>query len=313
MQIVFFGSPQAAVYSLESLLESGHDIELVITQPDRPSGRGRKDTPPAAKVYAQENGIPVIQPRKIRKDEDAFNRINEISPGLNVVVAYGQIIPSHIIYLPPHNTVNVHFSLLPKYRGAAPVQWALRQGETKTGITIFELDEKMDEGPILAQKTVSIHPGENAGALSERLARLGAGFLSETIARIHEITPRPQNHAEATYAPLIKKQDGHIDWSQSAIDIDRLVRAFNPWPSTFSFLHEKRIKILKGIPLEKSDFGTAAQAAGTILAMSTEGAFIACGDGTLYRIEKIQPENKKPMDAYAYSLGGGIQTGDTLT
>jgi methionyl-tRNA formyltransferase len=312
MKIVFFGSPQTAVLSLEALMKAGHDIKLAVTQPDRPSGRGRKEIPPAVKTFASDQGIPVIQPVKIRKDKHAFTSIKSVSPDLNVVAAYGQIIPSEIIYLPPYNTINVHFSLLPKYRGASPVQWALLHGERETGITVFELNEKMDEGPILSQTSVSILPGENAGELQQRLACIGAAFLADTVSRLHSLTPEPQNHAEATYAPLIKKQDGRIDWARPAMRIDRLIRAFNPWPSAFTFLNGTRIKILKGNAVDWKSTESEPLIPGKIISVSQPGITVACGDKSVFRIEQVHPENKKPMDAYAYSLGRGIQTGDRL-
>lgn len=313
MNIVFFGSPEFAVISLKSLRKDGHDIKLVITQPDRPAGRGRKEKAPPVKIYSREHEIPVIQPQKIRKDPQAFKNIKKAAPDLNVVVAYGQIIPSEIIYLPRYNTINVHFSLLPKYRGASPVQWALRKGENKTGITIFELNEKMDEGPIFSQTEVRIRSEENAGELLQRMAQIGAEFLADTVSRISELTPKPQNHAEATYAPLIKKQDGRIDWAEPAIQIERLVRAFNPWPSSFTFFKGKRLKILKGRLPDAKFSGTSPRVPGEILNISQAGITVACGNASSYRIEKVHPENKKPMDAGAYSRGEDMQSGDKFS
>ncbi len=313
MNIVFFGSPEFAVLSLISLIKGGHNIKLAITQPDRPAGRGRKEKAPPVKIYSREHEIPVIQPQKIRKDPQAFKTIENAAPDLNVVVAYGQIIPSEMIYLPPYNTINVHFSLLPKYRGASPVQWALRKGENKTGITIFELNEKMDEGPILAQTEVSIRSEENAGELLQRMAQIGAEFLADTVSRISELTPKPQNHAEATYAPLIKKQDGRIDWTEPAIQIERLVRAFNPWPSSFTFFKGKRLKILEGRVPDAKFSGTTPGVPGEILNISQDGITVACGHNSIFQIEKVHPENKKPMDADAYSRGEDMQSGDKFS
>jgi len=183
MNIVFFGSPQTAIPSLKALLRAGHSIPLVITQPDKPSGRGRNLKPCPVKKFAEKNKIPALQPAKIRKDKECFDELKKINPDINVVVAYGQIIPSEIIYLPKNDSINIHFSYLPKYRGASPVQWALLSGEKKTGITLFRLNEKMDQGDILARKTVRIRPDENSMKLEERLAELAAPFLVETLSK----------------------------------------------------------------------------------------------------------------------------------
>ncbi|MCX7974891.1 MAG: methionyl-tRNA formyltransferase, partial [Candidatus Aminicenantes bacterium] len=213
MNIVFFGTPEAALPSLEKLLNSEHQIKLIVTQPDRPAGRGLKLTPPPVKEFALKNGLPFIQPEKIRKDQTALNLIRSIFPDIIVVVAYGQILPAEIIYFPPYRAINVHFSLLPKYRGACPVAWAILNGEEKTGITIFVLNEKMDEGDILAQVEVEIRPRENAGELENRLAQIGADLLIKTLSEIDKLTPKPQDHSQATYAPKLNKNMGQIDWS----------------------------------------------------------------------------------------------------
>lgn len=311
MKIVFFGSPSYALPSLEKIFEAGHVVELIITQPDRPSGRGKKLAAPAIKEFAIAQGIPYYQPHRIKKDPEASEKIRKINPDLNVVVAYGQIIPSSIIYVPWYNSINVHFSLLPKYRGASPVQWALLIGEKKTGVTIFELNEKMDEGDILSQEEIDILPEETAGELEARLAQKGADLLLNTMANIKKINPIQQDHAQATYAPKIKKEEGKIFWDKDALDLERQVRAFNPWPSAFTFLEEKRIKILRG---KKSAVrAQPSSSPGEILAIKKEGIEVCCGAGSVFLIETLQPENRKPMSAYAYSLGTKRQKGEIFT
>ena len=308
MKIVFFGSPILALPSLKKLLETDHSIDLIITQPDRPSGRGKKLMPCPVKKTALDLNIPYYQPLKIRKDEIALDKIKEIEPDLNVVVAYGQIIPSSIIYLPRYNSLNVHFSLLPKYRGASPVQKALLDGEAKTGITIFELNEKMDEGDILVQEEVNIFPDENAADLEARLAQKGADLLIKAIAQIDKLKHRKQDHSQATYAPKIRKEDGKIDWTKNSLYIERRVRAFTPWPSAYAFLKDIRIKIHKGRKIEKE--APPGSSAGEISGIKKEGIEVCCGEGSIYLIESLQPENRKRMDAYAFSLGAEIKPGD---
>ncbi|NIM58727.1 MAG: methionyl-tRNA formyltransferase [Candidatus Aminicenantes bacterium] len=308
MKIVFFGSPASALPSLKKLLEANHSIDLIITQPDRPSGRGKKLVPCPVKKTALDLKIPYCQPLRIRKDQIALDKIKEIKPDLNVVVAYGQIIPSSIIYLPRYNSLNVHFSLLPKYRGASPVQWALLEGEDKTGITIFELDEKMDEGDILIQEEVNIFSDENAEELESRLAQKGADLLIRTIAQIDKLKHIKQDHSQATYAPKIRKEDGKIDWTENSLSIERKVRAFNPWPSAFTFFKDIRLKIHKGIKIDKQ--ALPGSYPGQILGIKKVGIEVICGEGSVYLIESLQPENRKRMDAYAFSLGAEIKRED---
>jgi len=311
MKIVFFGSPASALPSLKKILETDHIVELIISQPDKPSGRGKKLIPPPVKKMALDLNIPCYQPLRIKKDQNALDVIKKIQPDLNVVVAYGQIIPSSIIYLPKYNSVNIHFSLLPKFRGASPVQWTLLGGEEKTGITIFELVEKMDEGDILAQEEVDVFPGENAAELEARLAQTGANLLIKTIAQIDKIKRRKQDHSQAIYAPKIKKEDGQIVWSENALLIERQVRAFTPWPSAFAFLLEKRIKILKGRIIENK--ASLLSFPGEILRIEKEGIEVCCGKKSIFLIESLQPENRKKMDAYAFSLGGKVKPGDNFS
>lgn len=311
MQIVFFGSPALALPSLKKLLEAEHSIGLIITQPDSPTGRGKKLMPCPVKKTALDLNIPYYQPLKIRKDKIALDKIKKIKPDLNVVVAYGQIIPSSIIYLPRYNSLNVHFSLLPKYRGASPVQWALLNGEERTGITIFELDENMDEGDILMQEEVNIFPDENAAELGDRLAQRGADLLIKTIAKIEKLKHLKQDHSQATYAPKISKEDGRIDWTKNSLYIERQIRAFTPWPSAFTFFKDIRLKIHKGRKIEKQ--APPGSTAGEILGIKKEGIQVCCGEGSIYHIESLQPESKKLMDAYSFSLGTEIKIQDKFS
>ncbi len=308
MRIVFFGSPESAIPSLRKILEESHEVKLIITQPDKPSGRGKKITASPVKRFALEKGISVYQPRRIRKDPAALKTLSEIDPDLNVVVAYGQIIPASIIYLPRHNSINLHFSLLPKYRGASPIQWAILNGETTTGLTIFELNEHMDEGDILTQRKTGIHPYEKAFELEERLANEGADLLVKTIRQIDTLTPLKQDHAQATYAPLIKKEDGQIDWTSEAISVDRKVKAFSPWPSAFTYFRGKRMKILNG-RVEPTEPVSSIKP-GEIRASRKGGLSVACGDDNIYVIDRLQPENRKAMSAHSFSLGANVKPGE---
>jgi methionyl-tRNA formyltransferase len=306
MRIAFFGSPDAALPTLNRLIEAGHSIELVVTQPDRPAGRGRKLTPCPVKRLAAERGFPVVQPQRVRKDEGFLERLGEARPDVNVVVAFGQIMPASVIYLPRFRSLNVHFSLLPRYRGASPVSWAILRGEPRTGVTIFELDERMDEGDVLAMEATDIGARETARELESRLAVIGAGLMARTLETIDAAPRVPQNHAEATLAPKLRKEDGLIDWTADADAVDRRVRAFDPWPTAFSFLCGHRVIIRRGRPLPGS-MGT--QGPGTVLASGKAGMDVACGGGTAYRIERLRPEGKSEMEAHAYALGGNVPPG----
>jgi methionyl-tRNA formyltransferase len=307
MKIVFFGSPDSAVYSLRKILEEGHSVELIITKPDMPAGRGKKMASPPVKRFAQANNIPIYQPKKIRKDPVALEKLKDINPDMNVVVAYGQIIPAPIIYYPRYNSINLHFSLLPKYRGASPVHWSILNGEKNTGVTVFELNEKMDSGDILSMQELPILPGEYAHELEVRLAIIGSGLLCRTIDQIDSILHTKQDHSEATFAPLLKKEDGRLDWTKNAIEIDRNIRAFTPWPSAFSFFDQKRIKLIRG---KKQNGKPPSQTPGEILDVNKSGIQVSCGQNSTYLIQELQPEGKKIMSAYAFSLGTVIDPGN---
>ena len=309
MKIVFFGSPAAALPSLRALLEAGHVVELIVTQPDKPAGRGRKLQPSAVKAFALEHGIPTIEPAKIRTDGSALERVRSAGPDVSVVVAYGQIIPNAVHALPRHRSLNVHFSLLPKYRGAAPVQWTILNGDAESGVTIIELNDRMDEGDILATKHVPVGPRETARELEERLAGLGASLLLETIEHIEGVSRIAQDHSLASPAPKIKKEDGRICWEDAAPAVDRRVRALADRPGVYALFKGRRIGILRGRNLETTRPG---QAPGTVLAVGKEGLSVACGGGTGYLVEELQPEGKGPMAAHVFSLGTRIDPGDSL-
>jgi len=311
MRIVFFGTPPAALPSLAKLLDAGHHVELVITQPDRPSGRGRRFTPSAVKTFALEHGLHCYQPERIRKEPEALEKIQRISPDLIVVVAYGQIIPASIIYFPRFHSINLHFSLLPNYRGASPVQWALLKGEKKTGVTIFELNEKMDEGDILVQHEVDIFPKETAGELETRLAQIGADLLQKTVENIDDIKPWPQDHSQATYAPRLTKEDGRVDWQKTALLLEREIRAFQPWPTSYTHLRDSRIKIIKAET--SGSVPNFSSIPGSIYKISRDGIEVCCGQRSVLLIQSIQPQGKKPMDAHAFSLGAKIKINDVFS
>jgi methionyl-tRNA formyltransferase len=303
MKTVFFGSPAAALPSLSALIDKGHSVELVVTQPDKPAGRGRKLQPSAVKVFALERGIPVIEPAKIRTDESAVERVRAAAPDINVVVAYGQIIPNAIHAFPRYRSVNVHFSLLPKYRGAAPVQWAVLNGDAESGVTVIELDDRMDEGDILAVKRLPVGPRETARELEERLAGLGASLLLETIDHIDGLSRAVQDHRLASLAPKIRKEDGRIRWEDAAPAVDRKVRALADRPGVYTFFKGRRIGILSGRNLETA---TAGQAPGTVLSIGKDGLSVSCGGGRAFLVEKLQPEGKGPMTPHVFSLGTKI-------
>ena len=279
MRIVFAGTAAFAVPSLRALVAARHEVRLVVTQPDRP-GHRLKLTPPAVKVAAAELRLPVYQPEKIRAPE-ALARIAEAGPELMVVVAYGQIVPRSVLDLPPRGVVNVHASLLPAYRGAAPVAHAVLNGERVTGVTIMRMDEQLDHGPILATREVEIGAHEDAGSLTERLAAVGADLLVETLGRLDSISPVEQDHARATLAPKLRREDGDLEWDLAAEEIDRRVRAFQPWPGVTLPFGGRRIKVHRGRQAEGSG------RPGEVVEVGADGVTVAAGRGA-YRLEVVQ-------------------------
>lgn len=305
MRAVFIGTPEFAVPSLELLAEH-HDVLEVVTQPDRPAGRGRRLTPPPVKRKAEELSLPVFQPEKIRGDH-AFDRLVGHAPDVIAVVGYGQMIPKRIRDLSPHGCVNVHSSLLPKYRGAAPVNWALVNGETHTGVTTMRITREMDAGDILLSCTAEIMPAERASELNRRLAPQGASLLMETLRGLQAGTlrPIPQDHDAATFAPLIRKEDGLVDWSLSASAIHNRLRGFDPWPGIYSFFRGKRIRIH-----EAQVEGEGGLAPGSILL--NQGRFsVGCGVGRLV-LEEVQLDGRNRMAAEDFAHGYRAESGEVL-
>ncbi len=294
------GTPDFAVPSLAALLEAGHEVAAVYTQPDKPKGRGHKLQPPPVKVLAEEKGIPVLQPTTLRTPE-AAETLRAFAPELIVVAAYGKILPPEILRIPPRGCINVHGSLLPKYRGAAPIQWAVLNGEKKTGVTIMQMAEGMDTGDILAVRETEIGEDETSGELFDRLMMLGADLLIETVERLSEITPVPQDEAEATLAPMIRKEMAQIDWTQSASKIHDLVRGMCPSPTAFCTLGEKRVKVfaVRALP-ENGTPGEIAELHGELA--------VFCGSGAVQLLE-IQPENGKRMRGADYARGHALLGG----
>jgi methionyl-tRNA formyltransferase len=274
------------VPSLRALVEAGHQVELVVTQPDRPGHRLRV-TPPPVKVAADDLGLDVFQPEKIRASESVA-RLTAAAPELMVVVAYGQIIPRSVLEIPPRGTLNVHASLLPRHRGAAPINHAILAGDNLTGVTIMCLDEQLDHGPVLANRETEISSDEDAVALSRRLAVMGAELVVDVLARFDDLEPKEQDHAAATLAPKLSRADGELEWNLTADEIDRRVRALQPWPGVTLPLDGARVKVLRGRPLQ--GFGRPGQ----VLGVRPEGAEVAARQGS-YLLERVQPPGKRPM------------------
>lgn len=304
MRIVFMGTPDFAVPCLQRLLEDGHEVPAVFTQPDKPVGRHAVLTPPPVKQLALSHGIPVYQPTKMR-DGTAAALLRELAPDCLVVVAYGRILPQEILDVPPRGCVNIHGSLLPRYRGAAPIQWSVIRGETVTGVTSMFMDAGMDTGDIIDTLTTPIGENETAGELFERLAPLGARLLSTTLAAIADgtVTRHPQNDAEATMAPMLEKAMGRLDLTRPAQELHNQVRGMNPWPGAFCTAGGKTLKI------HETRVAAGSGAPGTLLC--ADPVTVACGEGAL-QLVTVQPEGKPRMAAEAWLRGARLSQGARL-
>jgi methionyl-tRNA formyltransferase len=305
MRIAFMGTPEFAVPSLEALLKSDDEVVGIVTQPDRPKGRGQILTPSPVKRIAIREGLPVLQPIKM-KDPDFLAALTGWKPDVIAVAAFGRILPSAILTLPIKGCINVHGSLLPKYRGAAPIQWAIINGETETGITTMLMDEGMDTGPILLQEKIPIAPDDTAGSLSPRLAELGGRLLVETIARLKAgtLVPRPQDDTLATMAPLLKKEDGLIDWTLPAVAIVNRIRGLTPWPGAYTFLGPDRWVLCRAVALNQPGSGPPGQ----IMAVTKDAIHVATGSEIL-AITELQPANSRRMTVMQYLAGHTVHVG----
>lgn len=304
------GTPEPAVPTLEAILAAGHEVPLVVTQPDRPAGRSKSLRPPPVKTLALASGLPVLQPETVRTPE-FLGAIAAAAPDAIAVVAYGRKLPRPVLDAAPHGAVNLHFSLLPAYRGAAPVQWALAHGETVTGVTTFRLDEGLDTGDLLLQREVAIGADEAAPALLRRLAAVGAGVLIETLSGLAagSIRPHPQDAAKATLAPLLRKEHGRWDPSWDARQLAGRVHGFDPWPGVWAMRAGRRIRIAEAA--EQRGAATP-EAAGTILDLDGEAARLACAGGTVVLVHAIQPEGGRRMRTREAVNGRRLAPGDRL-
>ncbi len=307
LNIVYMGTPDFAVPALESIISEGHNVQAVFAQPDKPAGRGYNLRKPPVKICAEKHGIAVYQPEKLR-DSDTEAVIKQLNPDIIVVAAYGQILPESILKLPRLGCVNIHASLLPKLRGAAPIQWAIYNGDKVTGITTMKMAKGLDTGDILEQAETEIGENETADSLHDRLSALGAKIIISTLNKLENgsITPRLQGD-EFTYAPLIKKSMGEIDFSKTAREIYNMIRAFTPWPSAFTMLNGRRIKIVEAAVSDK----TTKMPAGSVC--FTDGAIsAACGDGSVIDFLVIQPEGSGKMPVDAFLRGHAVEIGAVL-
>ena len=300
------GTPESAVPSLQRLLEDGHEIASVWTQPDRPAGRGDKMHSPPIKEFAIAHQLPIEQPLKI-KTQDAKDLFASYKADAAIVAAYGRLLPNEFLRAPHRGCINVHFSLLPLYRGAAPANWAIINGETVTGVTTMFIEEQLDSGPVLLQRETPIGKTETTPELMGRLARIGADLLSETLARLNEITPRPQHDRDATFAPLLQKIDGLINWSNSAISLERCVRGFQPWPNAYTQYRSQRLIIWKAAVAQTQ---ATTSSAGEVIEAHGDKLVVACGEQTALEVIELQPEGRRRMSVRDFLNGTHLQIGD---
>jgi len=311
MKLVFCGTPQFAVPTLDALAVAGHDIQLVVTQPDRPSGRGGQLSSPAVKQAAAKLGLAIVQPQTLKKNPEFQEQLKRLGPDAIIVVAYGRIIPPWMLNLPNLGNINVHASLLPKFRGAAPVQWAIARGETSTGITIMRLDEGLDTGPIFLQRRIPITADDTAPSLAPRLAELGAQLMLEALPQIAGKTLKgvPQDDSQATLAPLLTKEDGLINFAWSADEIHNRLRGFQPWPGAYTRFRGRQLQLISARPATVSS--GASIASGSFLRRGNQ-LFFTCAGSTLLEVLELQPAGKQRMTAKQFLSGYRPVNGEAL-
>jgi methionyl-tRNA formyltransferase len=309
VKLVYCGTPLFAVAPLESLVRAGHDLRLVVTQPDRPRGRGMELALSPVKQKALELGLAVAQPEKIRNNAEFRAQLEALAPDCIAIVGYGRIVPRWMLDLPRHGNINLHASLLPKYRGAAPIQWAIAEGESVTGNTTMRIDEGLDTGDILLQRELPIAPGESSVQLAPRLAAMGAELLVETLAALEQgsVQPMPQDDAKATLAPILRREDGQVDFARTAQTICNRFRGFQPWPGAFTFFRGKQLT-LHAI----SVCDAAPALAASEIAIAGEKLLAGCGAGTVIAIDELQPEGKRRMSAREFINGYHPKPGERL-
>ena len=308
MRIIFMGTPDFSVGTLEALVEAGHEVCLVVTQPDKPKGRGKEMQYTPVKEAALKHGIEVYQPRRIREAE-CVEKLRQYNADIMVVVAFGQIIPKEILEMVPYGCVNVHASLLPKYRGAAPIQWSIIDGEVVTGVTTMQMDEGLDTGDMLLKTEVPITEEETGESLHDKLAKAGAALCVETLAKLQEgsIIPEKQGESPTAYAKMLDKKLGNIDWTKSAVEIERLVRGLNSWPSAYTYWNKKVVKIWKASVTDEN----SNEQAGTVVKVEKDGFYVQTGNGLL-KVLELQTPGKKRMDAGAFLRGYTIEPGEVF-
>lgn len=308
MRIVFMGTPESAVPTLQRCLQDGHEIVAVWTQPDRPSGRGNKVSPSPVKEFSLSRGLTVYQPNRIKTD-DAAELFRSHDADVAVVVAYGRILPQSFLQTPKHGCINVHFSLLPKYRGAAPVNWAIINGEHETGVTTMLIEPELDSGPILLQRATRIGDTETTVDVMQHLSEMGADLLGQTLKNLADIKPQIQEHSQATLAPMLKKEHGFIGWSASAIAIDRAIRGFQPWPNVYTTFHSHRLTIWRAQPESQT---ITDESPGVVLTAHGDDLIVSCGNRTALRLLEVQPEARRRMSARDFLNGLHVKVGDRL-
>ncbi|MCM1251644.1 MAG: methionyl-tRNA formyltransferase [Clostridium sp.] len=311
MKVIFMGTPDFAVGALEALIKAGHQVALVVTQPDKPKGRGKEMQMTPVKACALQYDIPVFQPLKV-KDAEAVETLRTYGADIFVVAAFGQILSQEILTMPKYGCINIHASLLPKYRGAGPIQWAILNGEKETGITIMQMDKGIDTGDMLLQSIVPIAEKETGDSLHDKLTKAGAGLIVEALEKIEagDISPRKQNDADSCYARMLQKSMGKIDWTKNAVQIERMVRGLNSWPSAYTSYHGKNLKIWESdVCGEDKTFANALP--GTITAVEKDAFYVQTGEKTL-KVTSVQLEGKKKMAVKEFLLGCQMKAGEAL-